>query len=289
MKRTSHKSFNPFEFSTSTDNSEYTESESKEEGDKILTKGDGNFYYLDFNKVEKEVQELLKNPNTKISDLQGADKKRFDYLRLAAQMFYDTDKYKCFYDRVTKYCKTVPDPMPGTIGGYVCGCLASQNFIEPMCTSVCADGLAMPKDATDFQHCTKMVIWATNEPTTTNGKSTDNYKFKVIKDGTKEPAYLFLDVPDIHSFKGFSVAEKTELEQYNITSVKVFGTQPTPSGNTYTQLNQQPMSINDLKIRRTTDSYLPSTSNIGIGIVILVIIIILILLAIFCGGCFLGF
>ena len=140
MKRTSHKSFNPFEFSTSTDNSEYTESESKEEGDKILTKGDGNFYYLDFNKVEKEVQELLKNPNTKISDLQGADKKRFDYLRLAAQMFYDTDKYKCFYDRVTKYCKTVPDPMPGTIGGYVCGCLASQNFIEPMCTSVCAIG-----------------------------------------------------------------------------------------------------------------------------------------------------
>ena len=238
--------------------------------------------------IDKDVQELLKNPNVKISDLQGPDKDRFNRLRVTAQMFYDTDKYKCFYDRVTKYCQALPSPLPGTIGGYLCGCLASKNFIDPTCGPLCVDALAAPKGADDQIVCGKMVIMATTETTVVAGKTVSNYKFTVIRDGTKEPAYLFLDVADIHSFKGFTTTEKKELEKYNIQTVKLFGTSVSAQGTTYPQLTTDAMTINDLKSRRTNESSYFGANGFGfgygIGIGIFILILIIIFLLVFCGG-----
>lgn len=248
-----------------------------------ITKGEKK-RHVDLAGLEQDVKELLKNPNTKISDLQGLDKERYERIKSTSQMLYNTDYYNCFFERISKYCIPGLVLQPGTVAGYLCGCLASKNFSDAPCSILCADALPFPKDTEGWKHCNHAVIWAKSETVTIDGKTTTRYNFTVIKAGTTpeeyDPAYLFIDAEDLHSFKGFTITDINNLKALNVHRVKVFGIKVTRTGTTYPQLYPNVINVSELKMRNSTSS----SSLSGLGIVILIIIILIIVLLLFAGS-----
>jgi len=269
MSRVQHKSFNPRHFTSNSENSLIEDSNFDE---KIYTKGDkGNNYVVDLAGIESDVETLLKNPDVKISELDGNNKEKFNKIRITAQMLYDSEWYKCFFDRIYKHCVLVKNPLPGTVGGYICGCLASKNFVESSCTPICADGLAFPKDTEGWKHCNKVVIWATYN------KDACEYTFNVVREPKNpseyDPTYIFVDAEDIHAFKGFNVTEKSYLENRGITNVKIFGVKTSDNATTYPQLYSDIININDIKMRNCKNNNNDNGSYATIGLIIFIILL----------------
>ena len=284
MARLQHKSFNPSHFKSNENESSSEDSsfhpQSGEVGDKIITKGDHgkNVFNVDLASLERDVIELLKYPDVKISNLVGANKEKYDRIRLTAQMLYDSEYYKCFFDRISKHCNLVQEPIPGTVGGYLCGCLASKNFPESRCAPLCADGLAYPKESDQWKNCNRLIINAEYRSDVYGCKYKSGYVFTVVNEHTSDytnPAFIFVNTEDLHGFKGFTVSEKTTLEKMNVTYVRVFGTKYTESGLSYPQFYPDVININDVKMRGSSNN---STNNSSISIVVAIIIILLILI-----------
>lgn len=280
MARVQHKYFNPRHFSITNENDNSSIDDSNLSGsDKIITKGENgkNVFNVDLSGIEQDVIELLKNPNVKISELTGILKDKYDRIRLTAQMLYDTDYYGCFFDRITKHCTNIKSPIPGSIGGYLCGCLASKNFVEYGCSPICADGLAYPKNNEEWKHCDKAVIWAKYQKQI-NGTKTEGYVFSVVKEGASlseyDPTYLFIDTDDIHNFKGFSIGEKEYLIKLGVSKLKVYGSKSTESGVVYPRLYHDIINLNDIKMRNVPSTSLNTNNNLYIILLILVIILI---------------
>lgn len=274
MSRIQHKSFNPRHFKSSNENSSIDDSSLEE---KIFTKGDKkNNHSVDLAGIENDIETLLINPDVRIVDLEGTSKEKFQRVRLTAQMLYDTEWYKCFFDRLYKHCVLIKKPLPGTVGGYLCGCLASKNFPESSCTPTCANGISFPKDTEGWKQCNKVVISAVYN------NQTNEYDFNIIKEAQNaseyDPTYIYVDSEDIHTFKGFNYKEISFLENKGINNVKMFGTKVTDTGITHPSLYPDTIATDNIKMRNSNTN---NNSNSGFSVAALIIFIILLLILIF--------
>lgn len=266
MRRLKRKNFFPTE---SLSNERSSQNYSEED----INKGDQN-QHVDLANVEQDCIELLKILDTKISDLTGEHKERYQRIVSIAQMLYNTHFYPHFFERISKHCATITNVKAGTVGGYLCGCLANKNFSDSTCAPICVEGLPLPQNLENLKHCNHAVIFAKYEST--------GYTFSVIRAGKTpieyDPAYLFIDCEDLHSCKGFTASEIQQLFSLGVQTLQVYGQKISKTGTTYPPLYSNPIKPSNLKTRTSSGS---NSSYISTTTIIIIIIVILILLLLF--------
>lgn len=274
MHRVQHRSFNPFDTDVDPSQDEYSYPDLSDSFEGLIINKGEKVFQIDLKKVEHDVKDLLKCSDTKICDLDHDDKKRLDSLKLKVQCVYDTPYYHDLHACIVKHCKHISCPRPGTVGGYLSGCLLGDSENHASATPVCADGLPMPRDD-DVESCSSAVFWA--EYVTTNGGN--KYEISVVRKGESSddysPAFLFIDACDSHSFKGFSPEEKHHLKEHGVNHVRVFGYRCENDSISYPELYDTAIALKDIKMRNSDTS---TTNNTNLAIILIVIFLIILIL-----------
>lgn len=283
MKRVQRESFNPKEYESSmTDESDY-ESNSYEsdyfdtEDDNIVSQGDSRAFKIDVQKFENICDKFRKNPNLRIDKLEGNDKDDYDLIKSYVELLYDTEYYKYLYAKVEEKFKDLEKIKPGTVGGYLAGCLINDNYRgAPGCSLTCAGSAPLPNNGQDNQTCNKAVIWA--EYITENNQNY-GFNFDILKQAESpeelDPVYLYItsqnkSFNNAHEFPGFSKSEKETLLNMGIKNIHLMSY---TNECKYIDLYGRPIELKDVKMRGKS-----SNSNLGLAIVLILIFVLLIVL-----------
>lgn len=265
MQRVQRQSFNPSEFDSSMN--EYSE----KEDDSIVTKGKKNTLKLDKEEFSEIIANFRKTPHKRIDELNDSESDNFKLIVRYVELLYDTDLYHHLFKIVEDHFSDLESVKPGTIGGYLAGCLIKTKFPIPGCSPVCANAIPFPKELEKQEQCDQAVILA--EKNDTNG-----YKFNILKQADIEnkdkPTIIHVNVTDVHDWSGFNKDEKEKLRSLGCSNVHIYGY--SDDQTRHVDLFGAPINIDDVKTRNIHKSH-ERKDNIGFGVILIVIILIIII------------
>jgi len=245
----------------------------EENFEEIVTKGGNKIIKVDIDHFDKLCKSFRNKASYKIKNLVGKDKDDFNLMVSYVHFLYGTSYYNTFYKKVEKHFSNLKEITVGTVGGYFAGCLntASNEFDainQTGCSAICAGAIPRPKDEEGWSFCDKAVIFAE--------KNKNGYSFNFLKEAETEEeldnVYLFLEHTDINDFKGFTKAEKNELDKMGVETVHVVGCDE--KGTKYVDLYSS-VDLKGIKERKVSKNY-------SVFVIFLLLILVLLGLVCFC-------
>jgi len=262
---------------------------------KIYTKGGEDLLNQSLPQINEILTELRQHADYSIKNMDPKLKEKFDQMIYYIDTLYDTDSYHILHDLIKQKFDNLTKIQPATIGSYFFGCFngAKVHDLAPACSPTCASSIP-PKSEVEnsrWTTCDKTVLWA---------MSTQNNTYKFVqynKIPSSSDALLFIDIPNLEVFKGFTLDEKNEIKKLDIDRVKIYGLNI--EQNKYIPLTNDYIPLSEIKTRDDTYSSDPpiehstiasngnmynlsnncSCSSIsGIAIAILVIVIVIAIL-----------
>ena len=265
QKRTSRVTFNPKKFKTASETD-------TSRGRRIISKGPDD-YHIDLTDVESDVRTLRRHHEYKIKSLSGEIRACYERVKSAVALSNDSDWYPSFIDIVTRYFNDV-EPIPGTISGYMAGCLGNDGHYS--CTPMCAG--AIPGKRGD--PCHYPVLGAEYD------RDNKYFTFTYFSKGSGSDAYVFVDYDSLSSFPGFSHRDRDNLSSKKIRRVWIYGKRH--SGGNYNELTDSFVPLGKIK---SSVSYGPGYhgGNSGldggtIAIILLFLVFLIALIAVAVGS-----
>jgi hypothetical protein len=272
--------FNPSKYSSDSNYSSSSIFDSNSQtsldvSNEMVEKGHKNIIKVDIEKFDDLCKKFKEKKEMKIKNLTGNDKEDFDLIVSYVHLLYGTSHYDTLYEKVKKHFKNVKSVKHGTVGGYFAGCLVTSKDgfknLDTGCKIGCAGSMPLPKNEDGGSFCDKGVILAE--------KNLKGYNFSVVQPGNfNDDSYLFIETNSLNDFAGFSKSEKEDLKALGCKKLKVIGY---TSDMTYSEIYENPKSVNEIKHRSVRSYKKKEDNNFGIGIFIIIILIILILLCLF--------
>lgn len=284
MQRVQRDTFNPSDFDNSSVNDDSYDDFMPFDGETsdVTTKGDNKAFKIDTKKFAELCEKFRKNPDKRIDELTGQDKDDFNLIVSYVQLLFDTDYYKYLYAKVEDKFKDLKYVKPGTVGGYLAGCLINNNFHgKAGCSLTCAGAAPLPKDDENYLPCDRAVVWAEYK---SDNKNIYAFHLNVLKPADNkedlDPLYLYVtsenkSFNNVHEFPGLSKSEKEQLVNMGVNKVHIFSY---TSEHKYIDLYGRPVNLKDVKNRTNN-----SSGNGGLGLAITLIVIFIILLIVFFG------
>lgn len=210
--------------------------------------------------LETRLRSLIPLAATPISSLSGDGLANFEFIKKHLQTEHYTLVKKSFSGVI---------PVPGTVGGYLAGCVNDQQFSQaPGCAVSCVNAFQSPHSS----QCQVRVY-----QTTLTGQG---YVFHLLNNGVAtihHQAYIYVDAYSLNTFRGFTVAEKNILKVAGVTEVAIIS--PRQPNGEYIDLMDGFVPIDDLP--EAINPVIPTQSSnpwAGVGIFILIILIFIFLL-----------
>lgn len=241
--------------------------------DEIIIKGENFKYAVNMNLLEEYLEHFKNQPNLKIHELSGSDREKFNTIVSHVQLLFNTPFYKKLYEKVECKFSNLEHVQPGTIGGYMSGCLVKSKFPgNPNCSPLCLNGIPNPKNLETHGPCSDRIIMA-EYVTDSEGKS--GYIFTSLKSGpdnhdSDEHTILYTNCKNIHDFKGFTPNEKDILYNMNVSNVQLYFM----DSHTYSSI----MNIHDIKTNKGTPVIAKEGKGMGLFLIIIIVILILLFL-----------
>lgn len=273
MQRVQRQSFNPSEYDPSviSEDSEYNVDFSQSDDGNIVTKGKKDTLKVDMGKFSEIISYFRQSPHKRIDELVGSDNDNFKLIVRYVELLYDTDAYPHLFKIVEEQFKDLECVKPGTVGGYLSGCLIKSKFPIPGCSAVCSNAIPMPKGSSKYEQCDQAVILAEK-----NGSN--KYKFSVLKQADIEnkdkPTIIHINTTDVHAWPGFSREEKEQLRSMGCTNIHIYGY--TDDCNKHVDLYGSPINLDDVKIRNIHKIH-DHKENVSFAVILILIILILII------------
>lgn len=183
--------------------------------------GDGEHISIDLNDLRTKLTEMRRISDRPIKKLHGTEADTYRKFIRYANLLYNTDAYKDYYNEIHHVFKDIDHVEPGTVGGYFAGCLMKGDLPDTMlpgCSILCA-GSMQPSKSDQYQ-CQYPVVWAHPEngkyqfsllstPSSSSSSSNKSSSSYSADDSRKIVLYLASD----QNFKGLSEDEKLKLLQ----------------------------------------------------------------------------
>jgi hypothetical protein len=187
------------------------------------------------------------------------------------QLLHDTDYYKHLYRRIEDRFNDLTSVKPGTVGGYLAGCLIGAP--QGNCSMTCAGAIPLPKGHEHHKPCDKAVIWC-------EWNVKDGFSFNISKHPDKaedlNPVYLYVPCQSVHQFAGFNKAEKDKLSKLGINKVHLFGYNE--ECNKHVDLYGAPIDLKDVKLRSRVHNHEHNRGSAGLAVLLVLIFLIIIIL-----------
>lgn len=217
--------------------------------------------------VEEMLNTLKDNKNNNIKDLTGKAKQTYETFISLVRCLKGTEAYNTLYAMVNECFKDEKNPIPGTILGYLKGCMVNDNNGESVgCNITCAQGLPPPDDH-DCK-CKYKVILAT--------KRNNTYNFKVIQNSKSNRAIIyFTNCSNSKNFNGFAPSECNKLKELKVDEVKLRGIcEITGSYNEITN----GFVKHDMVKPKTKDNNNNDESDDNLTVLVIILIVLLLIL-----------
>ena len=274
MSTVQSQSFNPFNYSSnkSTEKSLENIKESKENINKIISKGDKNAFKIDIGHFGRLCKEFKDKHNLYIKNLDGKDKENFKLMVTYVRLLHGTNYYEHLYKQVKKYFGELSNVKPGTVGGYFGGCLSINNFKDTVsCSASCGSTIPTPNENEEWSFCDKAVFFAEYNP------EQDEYEFTVLKESKGEndldSCYVFVEHTDLHDFKGFTRKEKEQLKHMGIHDFHLIGCNT--DGTKYINLYGDVCSLKNVKNRKKYTKSNNTNNTLIIGLAFMLALAVL--------------
>ena len=98
------------------------------DNDDIVIKGENINFKVDMKLLEKHLDYFRDQHHLKINELTGEDRERFNNIVSNVQLMFNTPFYKKFHQKIESRFGNLEHVNPGTIGGYMNGCLVKSKF-----------------------------------------------------------------------------------------------------------------------------------------------------------------
>ena len=272
MQSARRQKFNPRKHDSSilSDDSDNSFNFSQSDDNSIVTKGKKDTLKVDMAKFSDVISHFRQSPHKRIDELEGADSDNFKLIVRYVELLYDTDAYPHLFKIVEDQFKDIDCVKPGTVGGYVSGCLVKSKFPIPGCSPVCSNAIPIPKGSNKYDQCDQAVLLAEKD-----GKG---YKFNVLKQSDIEnrdkPTIIHVNTTDVHAWSGFSKEEKDQLRSMDCETVHIYGY--TDDCSRHVDLYGSAISLNDIKTRNVHREY-ESKEKISLAFILILIFLILII------------
>ncbi len=207
-RRSSRVTFNPKHFQTAS-----TKDTGKSR--RVIFKG-AEEYHVDPTDVETDIRYLRSYAHEPLKTIGGDLKRCYDRITSYVALMHNTDMYQSFVDMVTKHFRELEEPIPGTIGGYMAGCLGYDGNFPPSCSPVCAGSIPNGKDTP----CRYQVMQAKRK-----GKD-KHFSFEYVAVGDSkynDTAYIYVDYGSTSDFPGFCNRDRQNLKRKGIRRVCIWG------------------------------------------------------------------
>lgn len=164
---------------------------------------------INIDELRNVLTRLYSIRNKNLRNLNQQESKDFNLITSYISQYYGTDGYDMLYKEIVAKSSLNEKAKPGTIAGYLVGCLASPNEpIESGCSIECLTGAPTFSDTQDITKCDKNVVLAVQDE--------NKYNFIVLmKNENTDQAILYVTQP----FLSFSKEEQKELYDIGIKNV----------------------------------------------------------------------
>lgn len=276
MNHVRRQSFNPNMYTSSTN----VQPNAVPENDEVIIKGDNINWAVNMKVIEQHLDHFRNHHHLKINELSGEDKEKFNTIVSSVQLLFNTPFYNKFYEKVKSRFENLEHVNPGTVGGYMSGCLIKSKFPgNPNCSPLCINGIPNPHNLETHGPCSERIVMA-EYVTDHHGKS--GYLFTTLRSESaheKSTTIIYTNCKGIQDFKGFTANEKDILRNMKVSGVQLYFME----SNTHSKV----MDLNDVKSNQghphTHNDGKTVATRSGSGSGLFFILIMIILIIIFCG------
>ena len=229
-RRSSRVTFNPKHFQTAG-----TKDTAKSR--RVIFKG-AEEYHVDPTEVETDIRYLRSYADEPLKTIGGDLKGCYERVTSYVALMHNTELYQSFIDMVTKHFRDLEDPIPGTIGGYMAGCLGYDGNYPPSCSPICAGSIPNGKD----NRCQYQVMEAKRK-----GKDR-HFTFEYVTVGDRkndDTAYIYVDYGSTSAFPGFCNRDRQNLKRKGIRRVCIWG--KIPNDNRYANITDGIVGLDKVK------------------------------------------